>query len=245
MGTGQTSTTISVAENLQRVRERIAEAASRAGRKPSDITLVGVTKTFPTETVLEGYAAGLRHFGENRVQEAAEKIPVVLAQAPQAHWHLIGHLQRNKVKQAIDLFSLIHSVDSVRLAETISQRSAAAQRRMPILLEVNLTGEESKSGFRLGAKQSTFLRDVEQICALPGVQPQGLMTIAAFSPRAEDARPVFERLRGLRDELAARLGGEWPHLSMGMSGDFVVAIEEGATLVRIGTAIFGERTEKH
>jgi PLP dependent protein len=228
-------------ENLQRVRDQIAEAASRAGRKPGDITLVAVSKTFPPATVLEGYAAGLRHFGENRVQEAADKIPTVLVQAPQAHWHLIGHLQRNKVKEAVELFSLIHSVDSLRLADAISRRSETLGKRMPILLEVNLTEEDSKSGFRLDADRSAFWREAEQICALPAVQPQGLMTIASYSPRAEDARPVFERLRNLRGELAARLSGEWPHLSMGMSADFSVAIEEGATLVRIGTAIFGER----
>jgi PLP dependent protein len=230
-----------IAENAQRVRERIAEAAVRAGRKASDITLVAVTKTFPVETVLDGYAAGLRHFGENRVQEAADKIPQVLTKAPQAHWHLIGHLQRNKVRQAVELFSLIHSVDSLRLAEAISQRGAAQGKRMPVLLEVNLSGEDTKSGYRLAADLSPFFREVEQIARLPGVLLQGLMTIAAYSPRAEDTRPVFERLRGLRADLAVRIGGEWPHLSMGMSADYGVAIEEGATLVRVGTAIFGER----
>ena len=230
-----------LAANLQRVREQIAEASARARRKPDDVTLVAVSKTFPTAAVLDGYAAGLRHFGENRVQEAADKIPVVLAQTPQAHWHLIGHLQRNKVKEAVELFNLIHSVDSFRLAEAISRRSEALGKRMPILLEVNLTGEAGRSGMRLD-DGAAFWREAEQICTLPAVQPQGLMTMASYSPRAEDARPVFERLRGLRGELAARLGGEWPQLSMGMSADFAVAIEEGATLVRIGRAIFGERT---
>jgi len=235
-------TTVNVlVDNLQRVRQQIAEAAVRAGRKPDDVTLVAVSKTFPPEAVLDGYAAGMRHFGENRVQEAADKIRAVQAKAPQASWHLIGHLQRNKVKEAVELFSLIHSVDSFRLAETISRRSEALGRRMPILLELNLTGEDARSGMQLD-DSAAFWREAEQICALPGVQPQGLMTMASFSPRAEDARPVFERLRGLRGELAARLGGEWPQLSMGMSGDFAVAIEEGATLVRIGRAIFGERT---
>jgi len=224
--------------NLQRVREQIAEAAARAGRKPGDVTLVAVSKTVPPAAVLDGYAAGLRHFGENRVQEAADKIPAVLAQV---HWHLIGHLQRNKVKEAVELFSLIHSVDSLRLAEAISRRSEALGKRMPILLEINLTGEDSKSGMRLHDSVA-FWREAEQICALPAVQPQGLMTMASYSLRGEDARPVFERLRGLRGELADRLGGEWPHLSMGMSADYSVAIEEGATLVRIGRAIFGERT---
>jgi hypothetical protein len=235
---------MTIAANVQQVRERIVEAATRAGRKASDITLIAVTKTFPVETILEGYAAGLRHFGENRVQEAANKIPAVLAQAPQAHWHLIGHLQRNKVKRACELFSLIHSVDSLRLAQAISQQCVALNKQLPMLLELNLTGEDTKSGFRLGGDLSPFWREVEQICALPNVQAQGLMTVAAYSPRAEDARPVFERLRHLRDEAARRMSGAWPHLSMGMSGDFVVAIEEGATLVRIGTAIFGERITK-
>jgi PLP dependent protein len=235
-------TTVNVlVANLQRVREQIAQASARAGRKPDDVTLVAVSKTFPPEAVLDGYAAGLRHFGENRVQEAADKISAVLAQAPQAHWHLIGHLQRNKVKEAVELFNLIHSVDSFRLAEAISRRSEGLGKRMPILLEVNFTGEAGRSGMRLG-DSAAFWREAEQICALPAVQPQGLMTMASYSPRAEDARPVFERLRGLRGELAARLGGTWPQLSMGMSGDYTVAIEEGATLVRIGRAIFGERT---
>ena len=232
---------MTISENIQRVRAQIADAAARAGRKPSDVTLVAVTKTLPVESALAAYMAGQRHFGENRVQEAADKIPSASSLAPQAHWHLIGHLQRNKVKQALELFSLIHSVDSVRLAEAISERSAAAHKQMPILLELNLTYEDTKSGFRLDGDPLEFVRAVEQICALPNVQVQGLMTVAAYSPRAEDARPVFERLRALRDELAARHGGEWPHLSMGMSGDFTIAIEEGATLVRIGTAIFGER----
>ena len=235
-------TTVNVlVANLQRVRGQIAEAAARAGRKPDDVTLVAVSKTFPPEAVLDGYAAGLRHFGENRVQEAADKIPAVQAQTPQAHWHLIGHLQRNKVKEAVELFSLIHSVDSLRLAEAISRRSEALGKRMPILLEVNLTGEDSKLGMRLHDSVA-FWHEAEQICALPAVQPQGLMTMASYSLRAEDARPVFERLRRLRGELADRLGGEWPHLSMGMSADYSIAIEEGATLVRIGRAIFGERT---
>lgn len=230
-----------VADNLQRVQERIAAAAARAGRKSSDVTLVAVSKTFPAEAVLDGYASGLRHFGENRVQEASDKIPAVRAQVPEAQWHLIGHLQRNKVKEAVELFSLIHSVDSFRLAETISRRSEALDSRMPILLEVHLSGEDSKTGMRLD-DNAAFWREVEQICALPGVQPQGLMTMAAVSTETEDARPVFQRLRELRGELTARFGGEWPQLSMGMSADYTVAIEEGATLVRIGRAIFGERT---
>ncbi len=237
--------TLNIADNVQRVCEQIAEAARRSGRQASDVTLVAVTKAFPIETVLAGYAAGLRHFGENRVQEAAEKIPAVLAQTPQAHWHLIGHLQRNKVKSAVELFGIVHSVDSLRLAQEISRRCVAANKHMPILLEVNLSGEETKYGFRLSSDHSAFWREAESIGALPAVQVQGLMTMAPYSTNAEEARPVFSALRALRDELVARRAAEcWPHLSMGMSGDFEVAIEEGATLVRIGTAIFGERTGK-
>jgi len=235
-------TSVSVlAVNLQRVQERIAAAAARAGRKPGDVTLVAVSKTFPPEAVLDAYAAGQRHFGENRVQEAADKVPAIRPQAPDAQFHLIGHLQRNKVKEAVELFSLIHSVDSFRLAEALSRRSESLGRRMPILLELNLSGEESKTGMRMD-DSAAFWPEVEQICALPGLQPQGLMTIAAVSAQGEDARPTFRRLHELRSEMATRCGGAWPQLSMGMSSDYEVAIEEGATLVRIGRAIFGERT---
>ena len=233
-----------IAHNLQVVRARIAAAAARAARKASEITLVAVSKSQPVELALEGYAAGLRHFGENRVQEAAEKIPAMLAQAPQAHWHLIGHLQRNKLKSALELFSWIHSIDSLKLAQELSQRGVALEKRITVLLEVNVSAEESKDGFRLGAEHSVFWREAEQITALPGLHVQGLMTIAPYVSHAADARPTFAGLRALRDELSARVPGHWAQLSMGMSGDFEVAIEEGATLVRIGTAIFGERVAK-
>jgi pyridoxal phosphate enzyme (YggS family) len=235
---------MTIAENLTRVREQIAEAATRAGRPPSEVTLVAVTKTFPVETVLAGYAAGLCDFGENRVQEAEGKIRAAQMQAPQARWHLIGHLQRNKVKTAVECFAMIHSVDSLRLAQEINKRCGAEGKRMPILIEVNVGGEASKTGYQLDAGTAAFFQEAEQICALPNLQVQGLMTIAPYAPRAEDVRPYFVRLRQLRDELASRLGRELPQLSMGMSGDFTVAIEEGATLVRIGTAIFGERMTK-
>ncbi|MBI1800133.1 MAG: YggS family pyridoxal phosphate-dependent enzyme [Chloroflexi bacterium] len=242
---------MSIADNVRRVREQISEAASRSGRKASDITLVAVTKSFPPEVMLEGYAAGLRHFGENRVQEAENQIRSTQASTPQAHWHLIGHLQRNKAKAAVEWFSLIHSVDSLRVAQAISQHCLALGKRLPVLLEVNISGEATKSGFGLTRDRAAFWRDAESIVALSsskgGIQPLGLMTVAPYSANAEDARPVFAALRALRDELAARFGGAaaWPALSMGMSGDFVVAIEEGATFVRIGTALFGERTAKH
>ena len=232
---------MTIADNVQHVCAQIADAASRAGRQPSEVRLVAVTKTQPIERVLDGYAAGLRDFGENRVQEAEEKIAVARAQTADARWHLIGQLQRNKVKAAVEFFDMIHSVDSARLAETINQRCAAQNQRMPTLLEVNVGGEATKAGFRLDGDRSEFWRAAERTCALPQVDVLGLMTVAPFTPTAEDVRPVFATLRELRDELARRIARPLPHLSMGMSGDFVVAIAEGATLVRIGTAIFGER----
>ncbi len=218
----------------------------RAGRGPGEVTLVAVTKTFPVEVVLEGYAAGLRDFGENRVQEAEAKIGAASARTPEARWHLIGHLQSNKVKAAVGCFDVIHSVDSFHLAAEIGRRYQDLRghaRRMPVLVEVNVGEEPSKSGYRMSDAE-TFWREAEAIGALPGVALQGLMTVAPWTPRAEDARPCFARLCALRDALARRLGRSLPHLSMGMSGDFAVAIEEGATLVRIGTALFGERTKQ-
>ena len=241
----QRPTSMSIADNVRRVREQIAEAEARAGRVPGAVTLVAVTKTFPVETVLAGYAAGLRDFGENRVQEAETKIDAASAQAREARWHLIGHLQSNKVKAAVGHFDMIHSVDSLKLARAISSRFQELHghaKRIPVLVEVNVGEEPSKSGYRL-SDEDAFWREAEQIAALPGVELQGLMTIAPWSARAEDARPCFARLRELRDALARRLGRALPQLSMGMSGDFAVAVEEGATLVRIGSAIFGERTK--
>jgi PLP dependent protein len=237
---------MTIAENVQRVRAQVADAAARAGRKPDEVTLVAVTKTFPVDVVLAGYAAGLRDFGENRVQEGEEKIAAASAQTREARWHLIGHLQSNKVKAAVGSFDVIHSVDSLKLAQTISRRYHELRghaRRMPVLIEVNVGDEDSKSGYRLSDAE-TFWREAELIAALPGVQLQGLMTIAPWARDAEDARPCFARLRELRDLLGQRLGHPLPHLSMGMSADFGVAIEEGATLVRIGTALFGERTNR-
>ena len=236
---------MTIAANVRRVREQIAESEARAGRVPGAVTLVAVTKTFPVETVLAGYAAGLRDFGENRVQEAETKIDAASAQAREARWHLIGHLQSNKVKAAVDHFDMIHSVDSLKLARAISSRFQELHghaKRIPVLVEVNVGEEPSKSGYRL-SDADAFWREAEQIAALPGVELQGLMTIAPRSARAEDARPCFARLRELRAALARRLGRALPQLSMGMSGDFAVAVEEGATLVRIGSAIFGERTK--
>jgi len=234
--------------NIERVRARIAEAAGRAGRDPDEVTLVAVTKTVPAWRVRMAWELGLTDFGENRVQEAVEKIPLISPQEKSAisnlkseiHWHMIGHLQRNKVRHAIPLFDLVHSVDSVRLAREIDRRAGQAGKVMPVLIEVNVAGEASKYGFAPQALGEA----VRQIADLPSVTICGLMTVAPITEDAEAARPSFRRLRRLRDGLAEQFPDiDWHHLSMGMTDDFEVAIEEGATLVRIGRAIFGERGE--
>jgi hypothetical protein len=233
---------VGVAENLQAVRDRVAAACRRAGRSPDEVAIVAVSKTFPATLVAEACRAGLTDIGENRVQEAAAKIPQVEALGSHPRWHLVGHLQTNKVKTALGLFDIIHSVDSLRLAEAISRQAEAQVVRRedlpasqagpaPVLLEVNVGGEASKFGFTPGEAG----RAVEQMVRLPGLAVQGLMTVAPLSDDPEEARPVFRELRRLRDALGLR------HLSMGMTDDFEVAIEEGATMVRIGRAIFGPR----
>jgi len=235
---------------LSRVRERIAQAAARAGRDPQAITLVAVTKTVPVGGVVAAYALGLRHFGENRVEEAEAKIPQV-SQAigrGQITWHMIGHIQSRKARAVVAYFDWVHSVDSVKLARRLSRFAEEAGRTLPILLEVNISGEPSKYGFAMGgwpedqAQAEAFFSAVGEIMALPALRLEGLMTMAPLVPQAELARPTFRRLRELRDALAERFPAiHWRHLSMGMTDDFEVAIEEGATLVRIGRAIFGER----
>ena len=220
---------MSIAENLARVRERIDAACRRAGRSPDEVTLVGVTKGFRPEAVAEAVAAGLSDAGENRVQEAEDKIDALAARGVRPRWHLIGHLQSNKAKTAIDLFAILHSVDSIRIAEAISRR---ARKLVPILLEVNVAQEASKFGFSVDEVPSAL----SAIQDLPNLDVRGLMTVAPLAADPEAVRPVFRRLRELRDALGLR------ELSMGMTDDFEVAIEEGATLVRVGRAIFGERT---
>ena len=235
----------SIAHNIAVVRERIAAAAARSGRDSAAIRLIAVTKTHPAAVVDQALAAGVTDCGENRVQEADDKRPAVTGAA---RWHLIGHLQRNKARRAVALFDMIHSLDSVRLAEALSRVMAEEGRadRLPVLLQVNVSGEATKEGFQLagglGSSQlSAFYADVERIVALPLLDVQGLMTVAPYAEDPAAARPTFAALRELRDALADRSGTPWPHLSMGMTGDFEVAIEEGATLVRVGRAIFGAR----
>ena len=217
-----------VAHNINQIRQRIRSAAERGGRRPEEIVLVAVSKTVEPERVEEAIGAGQTVFGESKVQEANAKIPLV---SGRAHWHMIGHLQSNKARHAVSLFDLIHSVDSVKLAAELNKWAEAGGKVQAILLEVNVSGEASKFGLKPEDLEST-LAQINQFSRL-GVQ--GLMTIAPYAEKAEKARPYFRRLRELRDALNLR------ELSMGMTHDFEVAIEEGATMVRVGSAIFGER----
>ena len=233
---------MSIVENVARVRERIAAAAQRAGRNPDEITLMGVSKTFPVERIRDAYAAGLRVFGENRVQEFAEKAGAV-SDLPGADWRLIGHLQSNKAVKAAELFSAVDSVDSVRLAERLNAAAEKARKTLPILIEINVGGEDAKSGV---APASEELEQV--LLAAPrwgNLRARGLMTVPPYSENPEDARPFFRQLCEIRERIASRrlpaIGMDV--LSMGMSHDFEVAIEEGSTCVRVGTAIFGERAK--
>ena len=217
-----------LADNLDRIRARIATACQQAGRDVGDVLLLGVTKTVPPEAVDAAVAAGLTTFGENKIQEAKAKIPEV---SSRARWHFIGHLQSNKAREAVALFDLIQSVDSVKLAGELNQWAERAGKTQPILLEVNVASEASKHGLR----PEDVAAAVTEINRLAHLEVRGLMTIPPYAVDPEQARPFFRQLRTLRDRL--RL----PELSMGMSHDFTVAIEEGATIVRIGAAIFGER----
>lgn len=229
-----------LAARLRVIRERIGEAAGRANREPDEVQLVAVSKTVPIEVLRDAYALGLRVFGENRVQEAQEKIAALAL--PDIRWELIGHLQTNKANRAAELFARVQSVDSLRLAETLSARASALGKTLPILLEVNVAGEASKSGFASEAAMDA----ARAISELPLLRQEGLMTIAPLVNDPEDVRPFFRALRELRDRLREMvpLGSDdgWRELSMGMSDDFMVAIEEGATLVRLGRALFGARS---
>lgn len=232
-----------LADRIARVREAIAAAAVLGGRRPDDVTLVAVSKTVDAERVAVAAHQGLAYFGENRVQETAEKLDRLgryldPAERARLSWDLIGHLQTNKARVAARLFSRIQSVDSVRLAEVMSRLGAEAGRPVPVLLEVNVGGESSKSGFAPAEVPSSF----PTIAALPGLNVRGLMTVAPIAATPDDARPYFRMLRELRDRLVREYEGVvLPELSMGMTGDYPVAIEEGATIVRVGRAIFGER----
>ena len=226
-----------LAENLETVHASIAHAAARAGRDASEIELVAVSKTHPPEAVHEALDAGQLLFGESRVQEARAKIPMLPGRA---RWHFIGHLQKNKVRHALPLFELFHGIDSLELARDVDRIAAEAGAFPKVLIEVNVAGEASKFGFTPDRMRA----QMEDLLALDRVQIEGLMTIAPFATEAEPSRKFFAALRELRDRLQTEFRVPLPRLSMGMSGDFTVAIEEGATLVRVGTAIFGKRSGK-
>ncbi len=228
---------VSLADNLDAIQQRIRAACGRAGRAAASVTLVAVAKTQPAEVVNELAALGQVLFGENKIQEARAKIPLC---SGKLRWHFIGHLQSNKCRDAVELFEMIESVDSLALAQEINKRAEAAAKRMPILLEVNVAGEASKFGYQ----PERLLAELEQLNALPRLEVHGLMAIPPFTPVPEKARPYFQKLRELKARAESVLGAPLPHLSMGMSGDFEVAIEEGATIVRVGTALFGERKAK-
>jgi len=225
-----------VYENLAHVEQTIRDACAGSGRKREDVRLIAVSKTKPVELLREAYDAGIRDFGENKVQELMEKIPALPSDI---RWHMIGHLQRNKVKYIIDKVHLIHSVDSLRLAEEISREAVKRGLTVDILIEVNIAEEESKFG--AGAQEACEL--VRQIAALPGIRIRGLMTIAPFTQNAEENRVFFKKLRQLAVDIAEKNidNVSMDALSMGMTGDYSVAVEEGATYVRVGTGIFGER----
>jgi len=234
---------MSVAENIARVRERIQAAAMRAGRDADDITLMAVSKTFPAHSIREAYEAGIRQFGENRVQEFAGKVKD-LDDLGEARWHMIGHLQSNKATKASELFHAVDSVDSFKLAEKLNEAAIKANKTLAVLIEINVGGEEAKTGVAPGSPELDHLLSAAR--QLERLQVKGLMTIPPFFDEPEATRSYFRTLRELRDQIAARNlpGIEMAALSMGMSHDFEVAIQEGSTCVRVGTAIFGERSRK-
>ena len=227
-------------DNLAAVEERIGQACARAGRARSEVKLIAVSKTKPVEMLKEIYDEGIRDFGENKPQEIKEKYPVL---PDDIRWHMIGHLQRNKIKYIIDKVCMIHSVDSIRLAESISEEAGKHGIVMPVLVEVNVAGEESKYGI-MPEETEDFVR---QISNMPNIQVQGLMTIAPFTENAEENRIHFRNLKKLYVDIKDKNidNVNMCNLSMGMTGDYEVAIEEGATMVRVGTGIFGERFYSH
>lgn len=226
-----------IADNLENVRSQIAQAAARAHRDANEITLIAVTKTHGPETILQAIDAGQLVLGENRVQEARLKMPLLPSRV---QWHLIGHLQSNKIRQALPAFERLHGIDSVDLARDIDRIAGELGLFPKLFLEVNVAGESSKFGFN----PETLRANMEELLTLKRVSIDGLMTIPPFDPDPEASRQYFVALRELRDRLAGEFRAPLPELSMGMSGDYPVAIEEGATFVRVGTAIFGERKGK-
>lgn len=225
---------MSIAQNYARISEKIQAACARAGRDPASVLLLPVSKGQPADAVEQVERLGLTVLGENKVQEAKVKIAQC---SSRLRWHMIGHLQSNKARDAVLLFAMIQSIDSLALAEEVNKWAEKLGKRIPVLLEVNAAGEATK----FGLKPEVVPRIAEEVNRLPRLELQGLMTIAPYTPTPERVRPFFSRLRELNEECGQRLGAPLPHLSMGMSGDFEIAVEEGATIVRIGTALFGPR----
>ena len=219
---------MAIEENLRQVQDRIARAAERVGRLPQDVILIAVTKSVGLSAIEAAYQAGISHFGENRVQEAKPKAEQLATRQPKLTWHMVGHLQTNKIKTAIQIFDIIHSIDSLRLAEALSRRLTAP---LPVLVQVNVAGEATKNGFPVAA----VMEVAEQIGRLHWLELKGLMAVAPMVRDGEEVRPFFRKLRQLRDAIGLA------ELSMGMSDDFEVAVEEGSTMVRIGRVLFGER----
>jgi PLP dependent protein len=236
-------------DNIARVREQIAAACARVNRPTESVQLIAVSKTQSVEALMAAIDAGLHHFGENRVEDAEPKITALRRDAHgyPLHWHMIGHIQSKKAKFIPPLFDLVHSVDSLELAQKLSVRAEEAGKRLPVLLQINVSGEASKSGFTALNWQhdpnlyAQVVQQTREVNALGGLELRGLMTMAPIVPQPEDARPVFAALSALRQALMQSLDLALPELSMGMTDDYTIAIEEGATMVRVGRAIFGER----
>jgi pyridoxal phosphate enzyme (YggS family) len=228
---------MSFADNLAAVQQRISAACARAGRAADSVMLLAVSKTCPPETISDAVQCGQIFFGENKIQEAKAKIPLCPGKA---RWHFIGHLQSNKARDAVELFEMIQGVDSLNLAQEISRRCEQAAKQMPVLLEVNVAGESSKFGY----PPEKLLAELKELSSLPRISIQGLMTIPPFATEPEKSRGHFKRLRELKSQCEEILSAPLPHLSMGMSGDFEIAIKEGATIVRVGTDLFGLRKNR-
>jgi pyridoxal phosphate enzyme (YggS family) len=224
---------MAIKENLLRIRENIEKTCLLCGREPREVKLLAVSKTFPISSILEAYEAGQRDFGESRVQEFVPKYQ----QLPDLSWHFIGHIQKNKLNKLLDTEVFIHSVDSLELAEKISEKALERQKVVKVLLQVNIDDDPSKFGFT----SEGLLQNIEKILQLKGIAPTGLMTIGALHKDPKETRASFAKLRGLRDALSEVTKHEFPELSMGMSGDYHEAILEGATIVRVGTGVFGQR----
>jgi len=229
---------MSVKENFEKIVEIVKSSAQKSGRKFEDITILGASKTQPPEKLLEAYEAGLRYFGENKVQEGTKKIDLLKDKMPEAHWHLIGGLQTNKAKYAVKYFEMVHSLDRESLADELDKRAKKIEKVQDVLIEVNIGEEDTKHGVHPDNLKRLF----EYVLTKENLKVLGLMCIPPYSENKESSRPYFAKLRQIKEELEKEFNVNLPHLSMGMSNDFDVAIEEGATIVRIGTLLFGERS---